>query len=83
MNTLEGELNAIKSERDARVKEKAEAQKVVEALKAEIAGKDSEFAKEKAATDRVNTLEGELNAIKASVMPGRRKKQKLRRSLRR
>ena len=47
MNTLEGELNAIKSERDARAKEKAEAQKVVEALKAEITGKDSELVKKR------------------------------------
>ena len=45
VNTLEGELNAIKSERDARAKEKAEAQKIVEVLKAEIKGKTLKLLK--------------------------------------
>ena len=44
----------------------------------------AELAKEKAAaTDRVNTLEGELNAIKSERDARVKEKQKLRRSLRR
>ena len=45
MKALEGELSGVREERDARTKEKGEAQKTIEDLKQQISAKTADLEK--------------------------------------
>ena len=68
VKALEGELAGVKGERDARAKEKGEAQQAIEELKQQVSAKGAELEKERkekvAGAERVKALEGELAGVK-------------------
>ena len=79
---LKGELDGVKDERDARAKEKGEAQQLAEELNKQVSARTAELETERngraAEAERVKALEGELDGVKDGAMRERRKK--LRRS---
>ena len=67
MKALEDELAVVKEERDARAKEKDDAQKAVEGLKQQVAAKalqSKQKWKRSTGAERMKALEDELAAVK-------------------
>ena len=85
MKALEAEMAVVKGERNARAKEKAEAEKAVEELKQQVstrtAALEAERKERSAAEDLVKALKGELSGVKVECDAQARGKEEARKEV--